>query len=128
MGQRLRIIIDTYGGWGAHGGGAFSGKDPTKAAVVQQVLSGGDERTAWCKDRLFFARDASCTFELLKCVRCGAIMCYTDIIMFVSESPSMLGEQIFATWKGSRSNSHKFQRSYGPVQAKSLNNERHDRV
>merc|ERR1712118_223186 len=21
---------DTYGGWGAHGGGAFSGKDPTK--------------------------------------------------------------------------------------------------
>eukprot|EP00439_Symbiodinium_sp_Y106_P053823 s5254_g7.t1 len=24
------IIIDTYGGWGAHGGGAFSGKDPTK--------------------------------------------------------------------------------------------------
>mmetsp|Transcript_22006 Transcript_22006/g.74795 ORF Transcript_22006/g.74795 Transcript_22006/m.74795 type:complete len:392 (-) Transcript_22006:266-1441(-) len=25
-----KIIIDTYGGWGAHGGGAFSGKDPTK--------------------------------------------------------------------------------------------------
>merc|ERR1711977_820571 len=24
-----KIIIDTYGGWGAHGGGAFSGKDPT---------------------------------------------------------------------------------------------------
>merc|ERR1712176_346097 len=23
-----KIIIDTYGGWGAHGGGAFSGKDP----------------------------------------------------------------------------------------------------
>ena len=22
--------MDTYGGWGAHGGGAFSGKDPTK--------------------------------------------------------------------------------------------------
>merc|ERR1712071_524569 len=27
-----KIIIDTYGGWGAHGGGAFSGKDPTKVA------------------------------------------------------------------------------------------------
>merc|ERR1712036_213892 len=26
----MGIIIDTYGGWGAHGGGAFSGKDPTK--------------------------------------------------------------------------------------------------
>merc|ERR1712238_120511 len=25
-----KIIIDTYGGWGAHGGCAFSGKDPTK--------------------------------------------------------------------------------------------------
>ena len=25
-----KIIIDTYGGWGAHGGGAFSGKDNTK--------------------------------------------------------------------------------------------------
>nr|GEZ40489.1 S-adenosylmethionine synthetase 1 family protein [Tanacetum cinerariifolium] len=25
-----KIIIDTYGGWGAHGGGVFSGKDPTK--------------------------------------------------------------------------------------------------
>lgn len=25
-----KIIIDTYGGWGAHGGGAFSGKDATK--------------------------------------------------------------------------------------------------
>ncbi|KIY92501.1 S-adenosylmethionine synthetase [Monoraphidium neglectum] len=27
---RFSVIIDTYGGWGAHGGGAFSGKDPTK--------------------------------------------------------------------------------------------------
>ena len=25
-----KIIADTYGGWGGHGGGAFSGKDPTK--------------------------------------------------------------------------------------------------
>jgi len=25
-----KIIVDTYGGWGAHGGGAFSGKDTTK--------------------------------------------------------------------------------------------------
>jgi S-adenosylmethionine synthetase len=25
-----KIIIDTYGGWGRHGGGAFSGKDPSK--------------------------------------------------------------------------------------------------
>ncbi len=25
-----KIIVDTYGGYGAHGGGAFSGKDPSK--------------------------------------------------------------------------------------------------
>ncbi|KAH8063348.1 methionine adenosyltransferase [Aureococcus anophagefferens] len=29
-----KIIIDTYGGWGAHGGGAFSGKDPTKVSYA----------------------------------------------------------------------------------------------
>merc|ERR1719258_621418 len=47
-----KIIIDTYGGWGAHGGGAFSGKDPTKVdrsaayicrqmakSIVKSVLS-----------------------------------------------------------------------------------------
>ncbi|CAM9111958.1 unnamed protein product, partial [Lampetra fluviatilis] len=25
-----KVIVDTYGGWGAHGGGAFSGKDFSK--------------------------------------------------------------------------------------------------
>lgn len=25
-----KLIVDTYGGWSVHGGGAFSGKDPTK--------------------------------------------------------------------------------------------------
>jgi len=25
-----KIIVDSYGGWGAHGGGAYSGKDPSK--------------------------------------------------------------------------------------------------
>lgn len=25
-----KIIVDTYGGWGAHGGGALSGKDPAQ--------------------------------------------------------------------------------------------------
>jgi S-adenosylmethionine synthetase len=25
-----KIIVDSYGGWGRHGGGCFSGKDPTK--------------------------------------------------------------------------------------------------
>lgn len=37
-----KVVVDTYGGWGAHGGGAFSGKDPTKvdrsgAYIARQV-------------------------------------------------------------------------------------------
>jgi len=37
-----RKVIDSYGGWGAHGGGAFSGKSPTKvdrsaACICQQM-------------------------------------------------------------------------------------------
>jgi S-adenosylmethionine synthetase len=33
-----KIIIDTYGGWGAHGGGAFSGKDTTKVRLTYVVF------------------------------------------------------------------------------------------
>ena len=36
-----KIILDTYGGWGAHGGGALSGKDPAKVDTsVPHVKSG----------------------------------------------------------------------------------------
>jgi S-adenosylmethionine synthetase len=38
-----KIIVDTYGGWASHGGGAFSGKDPTKvdrsAAYVARYVA-----------------------------------------------------------------------------------------
>ena len=30
-----KIIVDTYGGMARHGGGAFSGKDPSKVTVPQ---------------------------------------------------------------------------------------------
>ena len=45
-----KIIVDSYGGWGRHGGGAFSGKDPSKVDrssayfcryVAKQVVSNG---------------------------------------------------------------------------------------
>jgi len=45
-----KIIVDTYGGWGRHGGGAFSGKDPSKVDrssayfcrfVAKQVVAAG---------------------------------------------------------------------------------------
>jgi len=45
-----KIIVDTYGGWGKHGGGAFSGKDYTKVDrsaayaarwVAKSLVAGG---------------------------------------------------------------------------------------
>lgn len=45
-----KIIVDTYGGWGGHGGGAFSGKDPSKVDrsaayaarwVAKSLVAGG---------------------------------------------------------------------------------------
>ena len=32
-----KIIVDTYGGAAPHGGGAFSGKDPTKL-IAQRLM------------------------------------------------------------------------------------------
>lgn len=32
-----KIIVDTYGGWGAHGGGAFSGKDWSSTSAASRL-------------------------------------------------------------------------------------------
>merc|ERR1712094_83251 len=51
-----KIIIDTYGGWGAHGGGAFSGKDPTKvdrsAAYACRQMTKSVVKSGLCKRAL----------------------------------------------------------------------------
>jgi S-adenosylmethionine synthetase len=50
-----KIIVDSYGGWGRHGGGAFSGKDPSKVDrssayfcryVAKQVVASGIAKKA----------------------------------------------------------------------------------
>jgi S-adenosylmethionine synthetase len=50
-----KIIVDSYGGWGRHGGGAFSGKDPSKVDrssayfcrfVARQVVAAGFAKKA----------------------------------------------------------------------------------
>ena len=48
-----KIIVDTYGGWGAHGGGAFSGKDWSK------VDRSGAYAARWIAKSLVQARLAS---------------------------------------------------------------------
>jgi S-adenosylmethionine synthetase len=57
-----KIIVDTYGGWGRHGGGAFSGKDPTKvdrsAAYMARYLAKNivaAELAARCEIQLAYA-------------------------------------------------------------------------
>merc|ERR1739847_240699 len=51
-----KIIIDTYGGRGAHGGGAFSGKDPTKvdrsAAYICRQMAKSVVKSGLCKRAL----------------------------------------------------------------------------
>merc|ERR1711920_606304 len=51
-----KIIIDTYGGWGAHGGDAFSGKDPTKvdrsAAYACRWMAKSVVKAGLCKRAL----------------------------------------------------------------------------
>merc|ERR1712139_299617 len=51
-----KIIIDTYGGSGAHGGGAFSGKDPTKvdrsAAYICRQMAKSVVKSGLCKRAL----------------------------------------------------------------------------
>ena len=57
-----KIIVDTYGGFAPHGGGAFSGKDPTKvdrsAAYVARWLAKNvvaDNMADWCNIQLSYA-------------------------------------------------------------------------
>ena len=57
-----KIIVDTYGGFAPHGGGAFSGKDPTKvdrsAAYAARWLAKNvvaDNMADWCQIQLSYA-------------------------------------------------------------------------
>ena len=57
-----KIIVDTYGGFAPHGGGAFSGKDPTKvdrsAAYMARWLAKNvvaDDMADWCQIQLSYA-------------------------------------------------------------------------
>ena len=57
-----KIIVDTYGGYAPHGGGAFSGKDPTKvdrsAAYMARWIAKNvvaDDMADWCQIQLSYA-------------------------------------------------------------------------
>lgn len=59
--------MDTYGGWGAHGGGAFSGKDYTKvdrsAAYAARWVAKSLVKAGLCRRvlvQVWFARNVAC--------------------------------------------------------------------
>lgn len=60
-----KIIVDTYGGWGAHGGGAFSGKDYTK------VDRSAAYAARWVAKSLVKA--GLCKRVLVQVCRCGSL-------------------------------------------------------
>ena len=66
-----KIIVDTYGGYAAHGGGAFSGKDPTKvdrsAAYMARYVA---------KNLVAAGLAAKCQIELAYAIRrCPSRLC-----------------------------------------------------
>ncbi len=73
-----KIIVDTYGGWGAHGGGAFSGKDYTKVDrsaayaarwVAKSLVKGGICRR--CLVQVYFVLSYLVQeINGFRCIRC----------------------------------------------------------
>ena len=47
-----KIIVDSYGGMGRHGGGAFSGKDPTRSIAQLHMPPAGQPKMLLLPDSL----------------------------------------------------------------------------
>lgn len=67
-----KIIVDTYGGYASHGGGCFSGKDPTKVDrsaaymsryMAKNIVAAGLARS--CQIELAYAIGVACPVSLL---------------------------------------------------------------
>jgi S-adenosylmethionine synthetase len=56
-----KIIVDTYGGRGRHGGGAFSGKDPTKVDRSAAYMARYIAKNIVAADSRMSARSSSAT-------------------------------------------------------------------
>lgn len=63
-----KIIVDTYGGWGAHGGGAFSGKDFSKvdrsAAYAARWVAKSLVKAKLCRRVLVQVRAPFCVNQI----------------------------------------------------------------
>ena len=73
-----KIIVDTYGGWGAHGGGAFSGKDATKVDrsasycarwIAKSLVAAGLARRVLVQVAIYIVYYYGCTNHYHYCIR-----------------------------------------------------------
>jgi len=75
-----KIIVDTYGGWGAHGGGAFSGKDFSKvdrsAAYAARWVAKSLVKAGLCKRVLV---QVSCTHSATLLLHAQPALSVTDL-------------------------------------------------
>ena len=87
-----KIIVDTYGGMGRHGGGAFSGKDPTKVdrsaayaarwAAKNIVAAGLAQR---CEIQVAYAIGVACPLSISVETFGTGLISEDDIAALVSE-------------------------------------------
>src|SRR5256884_4604763 len=87
-----KIIVDTYGGMGRHGGGAFSGKDPSKVDrsacyaarwVAKNIVAAGLARR--CEGQLAYAIGVAQPVSLMVDSFCTSVISESQIMAAVSE-------------------------------------------
>lgn len=87
-----KIIVDTYGGRGSHGGGCFSGKDPTKVDrsgsymaryIAKNIVSAGIAER--CEVQLSYAIGVAQPVSLLVCTEMTSKVPEPEIEKVVSE-------------------------------------------
>ena len=65
--RRIKIIVDTYGGYARHGGGCFSGKDPSKvdrsAAYMLRHIAKNLVANGYCKKCEIQIAYAKCNYS-----------------------------------------------------------------
>lgn len=100
-----KIIVDTYGGYSRHGGGAFSGKDPTKVDrsaayacrhVAKNVVAAG--LAAKCEVQLSYAIGVAAPVSILVETFGTGIISDDQIFELIEEHFELRPEGILATF------------------------------
>jgi S-adenosylmethionine synthetase len=100
-----KIIVDTYGGMGRHGGGAFSGKDPTKvdrSASLHARKCSSLTQSAWpIRSRSWSTRSAPAPYpspiSRTSCARTSRSRRRASSIISISDAPSIAAPLLSVT-------------------------------